>query len=298
MSDVKIMHKMYAVWDYELEVDELDEQSKLGWQLVHGGLFSRKYEKDHSTLYRYQLDYNANTDSFYMEMFRDQGWEFVNSTVNGWNYFRKKVEPEMSEDEYVIYTDEDSKKIMNRRFLKVMILVFSAVFLANLNALFRFIEAPKIATSGILFVYLIYGIFLGKSVVGLKKSAKGVKPKRRTQIEVYFILLILGMVFLVQGISSDFHWHYGIQSIDGENRQQFIYEVEFSDVYYISMGESDSDAEDIYAELEIRNEEGETIYKNETFGKDGRRTAIFLRRGTYQCIIDGDVNEKYEVNIR
>lgn len=298
MSIEKKIHKIYAVWDYELEVDELDEQSKQGWQLVHGGLFSRRYEKDESVCYRYQLDYNVDTDSFYMEMFRDQGWEYVNSTANGWNYFQKKVQDEVSEDDYIIYTDEDSKKVMNRRFLKMMILIFSAVFLANLNSLFRFIEAPKIATSGILFIYLIYGLFLVKAVVGLKKSAKGIKPKRRTPIEIYFVLLILGMVFFIQGLSTEFSMRYGMVGNESENRQQFTYEVELPDVYYISMSTDSSDIENIALELEIRNEEGEMIYQNGTFGRDEKRVAIFLRRGTYQCIIDGDMKEGYQINIR
>lgn len=294
MKNTKKMRKLYAAWDYELELAELDFQSTQGWQLQEGKLFSRVYEKDDSKVYRHQLDYNGTSDTAYYEMFAEQGWEYVNSTINGWNYFRKEVKGEFEESDYCIYTDVDSKEGMNKRFLRVMVLVFLAGILANMQHLFHFIATPKIANSPVLFVYMIYGFFFLKALLGLRRSAKGQKPKYRTKIELYFILLMLVVIFMVNGFSSVFGTQYRLNESYKGSEQNFIYEVDFSDFYYMSLEPSVG----VPIELTIENNEGEEIYKNISFGLDGKRVSIFLPSGTYRCIIDGDMDTNYTFKIK
>ena len=67
------------------EVEDLNKMSDEGWQLVRGGCFQSKFVKNPDIRYRYQLDYQKIDDmARYIEIFREQGWEYVNSTFNGW----------------------------------------------------------------------------------------------------------------------------------------------------------------------------------------------------------------------
>ena len=98
MKRYKKKYNVYSAWNYEQEVLDLNAQSEKGWQLVTGKSFSHKYEYKPEVCYRYQLDYLPGI-SITQEMprlldtYRDQGWEFVNKTFNGWYYFRKAYDP-------------------------------------------------------------------------------------------------------------------------------------------------------------------------------------------------------------
>jgi hypothetical protein len=58
MKDYVISYKVYAPWDSEKEVEDLNESSLNGLQLVKGGCFHSKFKRDQSVQYIYQLDYN------------------------------------------------------------------------------------------------------------------------------------------------------------------------------------------------------------------------------------------------
>ena len=85
MGKQKISHAAYAAWDYKKEIEDLNKKSQEGWQLVKGGCFKSIYEQNDQVCYRYQLDYNTDIENkvLYLEMFEDQGWEYINSTFNG-----------------------------------------------------------------------------------------------------------------------------------------------------------------------------------------------------------------------
>lgn len=88
MGKQKISHAAYAAWDYKKEIEDLNKKSQEGWQLVKGGCFKSIYEQNDQVCYRYQLDYNTDIENkvLYLEMFEDQGWEYINSTFNGWHF--------------------------------------------------------------------------------------------------------------------------------------------------------------------------------------------------------------------
>ena len=52
----------------------------------------------------------------YIETFREQGWEYVNSTFNGWHYFRKLYDPALPEEAYEIFSDRESLHELNSRW--------------------------------------------------------------------------------------------------------------------------------------------------------------------------------------
>ena len=90
--------KVYSAWNYQREIEDLNRASEQGWQLVKGGCFHSVFEKNPNVQYRYQLDYRRiDNMGRYIETFREQGWEYVNSVFNGWHYFRKLYDPTQPE---------------------------------------------------------------------------------------------------------------------------------------------------------------------------------------------------------
>ena len=62
MGKYKRKFGIYAAWNYELEVEDLNNMSEQGWQLVKGGCFSNKFKKNTEVQYRYQLDFNPKAN--------------------------------------------------------------------------------------------------------------------------------------------------------------------------------------------------------------------------------------------
>lgn len=122
MKDTITSHKFYAVWEYKREERDLNEASKNGLQLVKGGCFHSVFRKDDRVRYIYQLDYcpKISDKDRYIECFQDAGWEYVNSTFNGWHYFRRPYVPELSSEDIKIYTDRDSLYAMENRWCRVL----------------------------------------------------------------------------------------------------------------------------------------------------------------------------------
>ena len=125
----KTRHRMYFAWNYDQEIEDLNQLSREGWQLTKGGCFYSKFEKNTDEVYRYQIDFNTGMDDKerYIETFKEQGWEYINSTLNGWHYFRKKYDETLPEEDYQIYVDKEE---MLDRWIKlgsVMIIAFVVV---------------------------------------------------------------------------------------------------------------------------------------------------------------------------
>ena len=107
-AEYKRSFRMYSAWNYMQEVEDLNKMSDEGWQLVRGGCFHSKFVKNPDIRYRYQLDYQKIDDmARYIEIFREQGWEYVNSTFNGWHYLKKLYDPALPDEAYEIFTDRE-----------------------------------------------------------------------------------------------------------------------------------------------------------------------------------------------
>ncbi len=92
----KTSYKIYPAWNYQKEIEDLNRASEQGWQLVNGGCLHSRFVKNSDIHYRYQLDYRKVGDmGRYIETFREQGWEYVSSTFNGWHCFRKLYDPSL-----------------------------------------------------------------------------------------------------------------------------------------------------------------------------------------------------------
>ena len=192
--------KMFAAWDYEFEAKEYDRMSERGWQLVSGGSFTQKYEFDDSVIYRYQLDYNNDIKDMtrYDETFRDAGWERVNSTFNGWHVFRKVYDPQKPEEEYEIYTDEQSRVDMLKRWRNVCY-IFLCILPINIVNSIHIMETTDAAYIGVGLI-IACGLMLGMLIAGMlsiNKMIKGEKNTRPYPMKFFITLLFLLLAALL-----------------------------------------------------------------------------------------------------
>ena len=109
MRTHKTCFNIFPDWNREQEQADLDRRSAEGWHLIKPGRYFHKYEHDTSVRYRYQKDYQLGEPSMerYTETFTEQGWEYL-SAAKGGHYFRKPYAPALPEEQYEIYTDEES----------------------------------------------------------------------------------------------------------------------------------------------------------------------------------------------
>ncbi len=283
--------KLYAIWDYEIEIEDLNRESENGWQLIQGKCFGNKFEKDNSVIYRYQLDYNnaIGNENEYFNMFKEQGWEYINSTFNGWHYFKKVYDPTQQESEYQIYTDISSKKGMVSKFVRLMLLVTTAVLLSNFALLYSFIESPKIASSGVVFLFLCILYLPIKTLVGAKKMVQEKIPKRRTKIGAYFVVLCLLMLLSIAGNSGQVIVHMDNSYMVTEDTRvnSFIYMTEMSDFYYVDLKTMDK----FETKIVISDTEGNIKYEKSGINLVENHKRIFLQKGEYICTITciGDI---------
>lgn len=193
----KTTFNVYAAWDFDKEAEEYNRMSEKGWQLVNGGCFCQRYEFDDSVVYRYQLDFNNKIDSMerYDEMFREMGWERINSTFNDWHIFRKRYDPSLTDEEYEIYTDSESRIEMLNRWKRTWIIV---TLLLIVSAISVFSEKFSLIGS-IAFIMLYITIFVAdiSAFRGINNLIKGKKNKHRFNFGLFIILLILECVILL-----------------------------------------------------------------------------------------------------
>ena len=197
MKKIKVERAVYAAWDYELELAHLNEMSEKGWQLIRGGCFHTKYERDDSVVYRYQLDHNMKIENRlrYIDTFREQGWEYINSTFNGWHYFRKVYDPAMPAEEYEIYSDRPSKQEMAGRLSKLLTVLAVIVGLMFAASAASFIMEPGMAMIGIMVEMLAALILTGTGAVRMCSVGGGKVPARKFPVAALVTVALAGLVW-------------------------------------------------------------------------------------------------------
>ncbi len=201
MKATKRSYKLYAAWEYEKEEEDLNASSEEGWQLVKGGSFSSTFRKDGSIHYVYQLDYTPHIKDpiRYKEMFAEQGWEYINSTFNGWHYFRKTYEEGINREDYKIYTDKESLYKMQNRWVNLakvlffVYLIFTGVYVAG----FIHSKEPMLLIQTIIFTLLTATFGLGIRSIRLRQ--KGLKNNINMPIQIILplaVALLIGYVGL------------------------------------------------------------------------------------------------------
>lgn len=289
MSELyKTGRKAFTAWNYQAEVEELNRMSEQGWQLIKGKLFSQKYKKIDNIVYKYQLDYQSKIEDLgrYIETFSEQGWEYVNSTFNGWHYFRKVYNPLLPPETYEIYTDENSLKEMNNKWMRLG--AFFAIILGLGAILIGYMLAESFRiSSAILFVAITAEFFwLGLGVFRMRKNSK----RRKAFNARYFLAFLFGILLiyvLVNSARLDFNvttkadYYAPIEKTHPVKWNEEV--VTYPDFYNLEVEGK------IAAPLsfEIINTKTNTVFMEDTLVPDSNKNIsfeknnIFLKKGTY-----------------
>ena len=288
MGEYKTKIGVYSAWNYELEIEDLNRASKEGWQLVKGRSFSHKYRRDTGVQYRYQLDFQPGVEDMgrYIETYREQGWEYINSTFNGWHYFRKLYDPSLPEEHYEIFTDMASFNEMNRRWsiIATIIAIFLGIYTA-VQAIFMICQ-PKLPT---LFGLITYGIPLVIFIraIRIMKNPEGNRKQRKDGwiLLLLFASLLIGPVIYfnlqdsrprVSMMLASSEYHEIPEWIDEETSWQ-KFSVSYPDFYYMEF-QAEADAP---FTISVLNEDMETVYTakaTESFHEEKR---VWLDTGSY-----------------
>ena len=278
---------VYSAWNYEREIEDLNRASAQGWQLVKGGCFHSRFVKEPGVRYRYQLDYRKIEDmGRYIETFREQGWEYINSTFNGWHYFRKLYDPALPEDAYEIFTDRESLKEMNGRWARlalgigIILALFAAVYAV------RMISRPNLP---MLIQFLVFAIESAVLLRGwsIMRSNSASRNRRGDSalLAVFLAVIILGAAAGVTMGSMRPHFTTSPQaaSIDQpfEDEQQMSFEIRYPDSYYFNLEMESAEP----MTFRIVNEDGTPVYevKQAKFCEEDIR--LKLPAGQYRILL-------------
>ncbi len=292
MKKFKTTHKMYSAWNYQRELEDLNKMSEQGWQLVKGRMFSCRFKKDDSIQYRYQLDYQPKIDDRprYVDSFREFGWEYINSTINGWHYFRKPYDPSLPEEEYEIFTDRSSLKEMNNRWAKLGIglLVFCSIFAATL--LFIMVMRPTLSTLALLLEYVVLIFCIGRGVCIMKNPDRSKNSKGDSVLTS--VLLILTLVFAVSSVvltnsrANINSWmtaeYFDPIPVELEDACHWnTINIKYTDNYFFDTV-IDADAP---VTLSVVNESGEVVYTITGDKVAEEDVKVVLKRGEYKVYL-------------
>ena len=282
-AEYKRSHKWYPAWNYRKEVEDLNRASEDGWQLVKGGCFHSRFVKNTGIRYRYQLDYRKVDDmARYIETFREQGWEYVNSTFNGWHYFRKPYDPALPEETYEIFTDRESQHEMENRWARLALWlgIICAVF--AVVCLVRMILRPHLPVLAQLITFAIEGAVMLRGAFVMRNSKSG--HSRRGEGALFAVFLAVIFIGCAAGVTlTELRPNLSSNQMSADVIEPFtdnrwcFFDVKYGDNYYLDL---DMDAETPFT-FEIVRDDGEQMF-SET-GTDVHRDDIRIRlaKGRY-----------------
>ena len=302
-KEYKRSMKFYAAWSYQKEIEDLNKMSREGWQLVKGGCFHSKFKRNTDICYRYQLDYNAKIDEMgrYIETFREQGWEYVNSTGNGWHYFRKPYDPKLPEAQYEIFSDQESLQEMLGRWKKasaafaIVCGIFSILFA---TVFFIIPQLPYLISTLIQLsacLFSLRGLFL------MRNPEKMVKKRfEGLNFALYLLTLIAGVA--VMFCSFTYRPYFSIINLSEEaapisaNIEEAVewttLDIRYRDNYYMDL---DVEADSSLCFV-ILSSDGEEVYKICGADIEEESIRLHLDKGTYSIVLYDFSGGRMEVN--
>lgn len=304
---VKTSHNVYAAWNYEREIEDLNKASREGWQLLRGGCFSSKFKYNPDVCYRYQLDYQRGVEDLprYIETFREQGWEYINSTFNGWSYFRKPYDPALPQEQYEIFTDRSSLQEMNSRWAKLAMCLCVLCAIPILGELALLLSTPKLPTLIQFLSLLLVMAVLVRGVV-VMRDPDSHKDSRIDGVLIWVLFLAivvgngvsLGLMSARPWVETRFSagWYDPIGQ--GEDAMcHATFHVAYPDNYYLDL---EIDAASPVTITLYNNTEGENVYTvtESAFSEEDIR--LKLKRGDYELVFTdfegGKMNFACELN--
>ena len=193
--EYRTSYKMYSAWNYGKEIEDLNKASEQGWQLVKGGSFHSRFEKNPDLQYRYQIDFGKIENmGLYIETFREQGWEYINSTFNGWHYFRKIYDPSLPEEAYEIFTDRESLHEMNSRWARLALIVGGVIGLFAIYNLIQMIRMPELPRLALLLTFAVESAVLIRGGLIMHDPDSGrIHRRDGALLAVFFAVVVIGL---------------------------------------------------------------------------------------------------------
>lgn len=283
MRNKKTRYVIYPAWEYRRELEDLNALSDAGWQLEKGGCFRSVFYRDESVRYRYALDFNRNIDDpvRYRDTFAEQGWEFVSDTFNGWHFFRKVYDPDLSPEEYEIYTDESSVRDMSDRWSRLGY-AFGGLELAltAANGLLA-LRHPSVTGIACTLACLMLGVVLLVGAWRIRHPDVAGKPRKSMGwcFTTLFSVLMLGLLFGVLRYTQNSSGEY----VYDPDLPPWTWEISvpLPDFYTLDV-EADTDAN---VEITVTDKDGKVL---DTIGggSDLRgKATMFLLPGKYDVTV-------------
>ena len=286
-KNTKVSFKIYSAWNYEKEIEDLNKASEEGWQLKKGGSFHSTFTRNPDVRYRYQLDFGKIDDmGRYIETFREQGWEYVNSTFNGWHYLRKAYDPSLPEESYEIFTDRQSLREMNRRWAWFALIIGLVLAAFAVFWTVRTIMAPswpriiRLITFAFESIVLIFG-----ALVMMNPDTK----KNRRGDNLFIVLFIVGILLgvtvstVLDAKRPHFQSNQMAASVDAPivDEQWTSLKVLYQDFYYLDV---DLEGEKPVT-MKLLNEAGETVYTGTGTNLHEKNVQLRLPKGEYRLTL-------------
>lgn len=294
-----------TAWNYQRELEELDRASEKGWQLIRGGIISSRFKWNPDVRCRYQLDYPGEIEDMgrYIETFREQGWEYVNSTFNGWHYFRKIYDPSLLEEAYEIFTDRSSLKEMNCRWAKLAAAVLILLGVLMAAAAIYYILRPKLPTLICALAMLPLIVLMVRGVYIMRTPEK---RKNRPWDSMLFAVMLAATICCCVGagiLSANrpyFNSTFAGEKINpipaSENQalQWCAFDIDYRDRYYFDLNIT----ADSPVRVSIRNESGQTVYTAEGSSVAEKDRKLSLEAGTYTVVFSDFTGGPLEVTLK
>lgn len=280
----KRIFNLYPAWSYQNAIEEFDSLSDQGWQLVRCGVWLNKFRKNPDVRYRYQIDYSGKIEDKgrYIETFREQGWEYIDTTFNGWSYFRKLWNPTLPEDHYEIFTDQSSLREMTGRWIKIVFVLTAVVTILLAIWTVCLALTPNLPNLLRVLTYLLDTAFLIYGIIRMRNPVKRTtRPWDKIYVAAFLVSVFVGIGCTTYldlcrprlNVSSSGDY---IAPIDNANMWGPI-DIPYTDNYFLDL----SIKADSHICVTILDDSDAVVYTVTEAFTDISRQKIHLKKGTY-----------------
>ncbi|MBS4209259.1 DUF2812 domain-containing protein [Bacillus sp. FJAT-50079] len=146
--------KLFLASDVEKEEQWLTDMSRKGLHLINYRLGMYYFEENPDESYVYQIDFREADDE-YIQLYKDAGWEHIDSFIDRFHYFRTETNIEGTKK---IYSDHESVKETLQRMMTFYITFFFAMVASQIGLVATWKGHPLQVTAAILIglVFLLY----------------------------------------------------------------------------------------------------------------------------------------------
>ena len=184
MSERKIVHRLFFIWDWEAEEIWLNREAQKGWNLVKVGLCRYTFEKGEPGGYQYRLqalNSHASTEESqsYLAFVESTGAEVVDTFLY-WVYFRQRTDL----GPFEIFSDHTSR-IKHMKHVMAVIYTLLPVMILNLVNLVRLLSVYD-GTDDLLFVLcmlmcIVLAAFFALGINGLIRMHKKLRKMQEDE---------------------------------------------------------------------------------------------------------------------